>query len=188
MSDFNIFLTEEVKQQLRDQEEAEKRASQLGEFTPMNVPGNMPMTAHNIPSVNPMSPWGQGVTADNLLREAKAVGYDLIRQCLPDSLNRAWDEYNPVKQMPIPDTGKHAYISCVGAQGGVIPTIAMLGLGAGKEVIDIYNKFRSPEQVKAYGGRMGILKDSFKDLRNNSLGLAYGIENPEWGACDIFLK
>lgn len=81
----------------------------------------------------------------------------------------------------ISDENKHQYISCLAGQGGL--GMASLGLAGGvyKEITDLNKKINNPKYVDAYGGNVNIIRDSFKDMKNNLIGLKYGFfdDNPD---------
>ena len=104
------------------------------------------------------------------------------------SARKALDEKNRITPLRIPDTNKHQYISCVGSSdGGFAATEMFLG-GIDKEVSDIYDKVSDSKQRKAYGGIGRILQDSAKDIKNNILGISYGLSSNTPESCNILLQ
>ena len=104
------------------------------------------------------------------------------------SVYRALKEKDKVAAMKISDENKHQYISCVGSQGGLGSSIVTLAGGAYKEAKDIYKKLSKPEERKKYGGSLGVLKDSAKDMKNNLYGAGYGLTYRQNGDCNSLLK
>ncbi len=110
-----------------------------------------------------------------------------VRNTLP-SVYRAIKEKDKVAAMKISDENKHQYISCVGSQGGLGSSIVTLAGGAYREGKDIYKKLLKPEERKKYGGSLGVLKDSVKDMKNNLYGAGYGLTYRQNGDCNSLLK
>ena len=104
------------------------------------------------------------------------------------SVYRAIKEKDRITPMNISDENKHQYISCVGSQGGLGSSIVTLAGGAYKETKDIYKKLSNPEERKKYGGSLGVLKDSTKDMKNNLYGAGYGLTYRNKGDCNSLLK
>jgi len=77
--------------------------------------------------------------------------------------------------------------SCVGATGGPLAAVETFGGGVYKELVDIKNKLTDPKKRRAYGGTIGVLMDSKKDLGNNITGAwkGYWADNPQ--ACEELL-
>jgi hypothetical protein len=110
-----------------------------------------------------------------------------VRKTLP-SVYRAIKEKDKVAAMKISDENKHQYISCVGSQGGLGSSIVTLAGGTYKEAKDIYKKLSNSEERKKYGGSLGVLKDSAKDMKNNLYGAGYGLTYRQNGDCNSLLK
>ena len=104
------------------------------------------------------------------------------------SVYRALKEKGRVASMKISDENKHQYISCVGSQGGLTSSIITVTGGALKEARDLYTKLSNTKQRKKYGGSLGVLKDSVKDMKNNLYGAGYGLTHRKIGDCNILLK
>lgn len=104
------------------------------------------------------------------------------------SVYRAIKEKDKVTPMKISDENKHQYISCVGSQGGLGSSIVTLVGGTYREAKDIYKKILKPEERKKYGGSLGVLKDSAKDMKNNFYGAGYGLTYRQNGDCNSLLK
>lgn len=104
------------------------------------------------------------------------------------SVYRALKEKDKVTPMDISDENKHQYISCVGSQGGLGSSAITLVGGVLKEGKDIYKKLLKPEERKKYGGSLGVLKDSAKDMKNNLYGAGYGLTYRQNGDCNSLLK
>ena len=82
-------------------------------------------------------------------------------------------ELTPIK---VSDINKHQYVSCVVAFDGPISAGATAAAGLYKEGADLYKKWNNPQ----YGSNWQILQDSFKDLKNDALGISGG-----WSANNI---
>ena len=80
----------------------------------------------------------------------------------------------PIKE--VSDINKHQYVSCVGAFDGPISAGATAAAGLYKEGADLYKKWNNTQ----YGSNWQILQDSFKDLKNDALGISRG-----WSANNI---
>ena len=93
-----------------------------------------------------------------------------------------------ITPMNISDENKHQYISCVGSQGGLGSSAITLVGGALKEGKDISKKLSNSEERKKYGGSLGVLKDSAKDMKNNLYGAGYGLTYRQNGDCNSLLK
>ena len=104
------------------------------------------------------------------------------------SVYRALKETDRISPMNISDENKHQYISCVGSQGGLGSSIVTLAGGTYREAKDIYKKLLKPEERKKYGGSLGVLKDSAKDMKNNFYGAGYGLTYRQNGDCNSLLK
>ena len=104
------------------------------------------------------------------------------------SVYRALKEADRISPMNISDENKHQYISCVGSQGGLGSSIVTLAGGTYREAKDIYKKLLKPEERKKYGGSLGVLKDSAKDMKNNLYGAGYGLTYSNKGDCNSLLK
>ena len=74
------------------------------------------------------------------------------------------------------------------SQGGLGSSIATLAGGTYREAKDIYKKLSKPEERKKYGGSLGVLKDSAKDMKNNLYGAGYGLTYRQNGDCNSLLK
>lgn len=97
------------------------------------------------------------------------------------------EEKNRVAKLKVSDENKHQYISCLaGKEGGIVAAAGLAG-GGYKELKDLNYKLNDNEQINAYGGRLGVIKDSGKDMKNNLIGLSYGLinNNPD---CESLLK
>ena len=112
---------------------------------------------------------------------------DFVRNTFP-SVYLAIKEKDKVTPMDISDENKHQYISCVGSQGGLGSSIVTLAGGTYKEAKDIYKKLSNPKERKKYGGSLGVLKDSAKDMKNNLYGAGYGLTYRQNGDCNSLLK
>lgn len=107
---------------------------------------------------------------------------------LPKTVQYAYDEAKRLSPIRMSDENKHQYVSCVAAQGGVLPAAVMLAGATLKEGGDIYKKITNSKLRKSYGGVAGVLSDSLKDMKSNLYGLGYGLTYPESGACNILQK
>ena len=76
----------------------------------------------------------------------------------------------------VSDVNKHQYVSCIGAFDGHISAGATAAAGIYKEGADLYKKWNNPQYVNNWQ----ILQDSFKDLKNDAIGMSRG-----WSANDI---
>jgi hypothetical protein len=117
----------------------------------------------------------------------KDIFKDALRMYYP-TVYHALNEKDRLTPMNISDENKHQYVSCVGSQGGITPSLITLLGGVGKEVKDIKDKLRNSKQRKKYGGTLGVLKDSVKDMKNNLYGAGYGFIYDNQGDCNILLK
>lgn len=57
-----------------------------------------------------------------------------------------------------------------------------------KEGKDLYRKLSNGKLRKMYGGIVGGIGDSVKDMENNLYGSGYGLMYRERGACDVLKK
>lgn len=87
----------------------------------------------------------------------------------------------------ISDTAKHSAVSCVGASGGILSAIETLGGGVAKEIKDFYEKTTNPLLRKQYGGILGIVKDSAKDLKNDVQASWKGFKTGNSQICKEYL-
>lgn len=92
------------------------------------------------------------------------------------SLAQAQAEAQRLTPINVSDINKHQYVSCVGAFDGPISAGATAAAGLYKEGADLYKKWNNPQ----YGSNWQILQDSFKDLKNDALGISRG-----WSANNI---
>lgn len=92
------------------------------------------------------------------------------------SLAQAQAEAQRLTPIKVSDINKHQYVSCVGAFDGPISAGATAAAGLYKEGADLYKKWNNPQ----YGSNWQILQDSFKDLKNDALGISRG-----WSANNI---
>ncbi len=104
------------------------------------------------------------------------------------SVQRAEHEALRLTPMPISDENKHQYVSCVGAQGGLFGLSATLAGGIYKEGKDLRKKLFNSEIRKQYGGALGVVGDSVKDMKNNVRGASYGVMHRGADECDFLLK
>ena len=74
------------------------------------------------------------------------------------------------------------------SQGGLGYSAITLVGGALKEGKDISKKLSNSEERKKYGGSLGVLKDSAKDMKNNFYGAGYGLTYRQNGDCNSLLK
>lgn len=95
------------------------------------------------------------------------------------------NSYNKISKKGISDENKHQYISCLGGQGGYLGRKTIMTLGEIKEKNDYRIKIKNPDK---YGGVKAIIEDGKKDRRNNNIGSAFGVANPQSGACNRFLN
>lgn len=110
---------------------------------------------------------------------------DFIMNYMEPSVQKGWQESKRLTPMRIPDGNKHAYVSCVGAQGGALATMETLAGGMWKEAKDLMRKLPNPEK---YNGIRDILRDTGSDLVKDFYGAKNGYYNPEPGYCDRFLN
>ena len=57
-----------------------------------------------------------------------------------------------------------------------------------KEGKDLYRKLSNGKLRKMYGGIVGGIGDSVKDMKNNLYGSGYELMYRERGACDVLKK
>ncbi|MBR5599467.1 MAG: hypothetical protein IKW39_05450 [Alphaproteobacteria bacterium] len=124
---------------------------------------------------------------NNRYNKTKTFVINTLKKTNP-SVHHAIKEKNRIEPMNILDENKHQYISCVGSQGGWGSAGLTLVGGAGKEIGDIKDKLSNPEERKKYGGSLGVLKDSVKDMKNNLYGAGYGLTYRKKGDCNSLLK
>lgn len=124
---------------------------------------------------------------DKLTENLYNLGYDAAeRFTYPQSnaqnyenksfLAQAQAEAQRLTPINVSDINKHQYVSCVGAFDGPISAGATAAAGLYKEGADLYKKWNNPQ----YGSNWQILQDSFKDLKNDALGISRG-----WSANNI---
>ena len=99
------------------------------------------------------------------------------------SLAKAQAEYQRLSPLPISDVNKHQYVSCVGAFDGPISAGATAVAGLYKEGKDLYRKWNNPK----YGNNLQIIQDSFKDLKNNFIGVSKGLAVNSIDNCNSLL-
>ncbi len=96
------------------------------------------------------------VEREKLLNELKNYGKNIINEVSP---------YIPT----------YPYVSCIGANGGILATAEILAGGIYKEYNDYNKKVKNPQDIVAYNGKIGIFKDGVKDMGNNIKGAWTGI-------------
>ena len=95
------------------------------------------------------------------------------------SLAQAQAENQRIRPLPMSDVNKHQYVSCVGAFDGPISAGVTAAAGLYKEVIDLYKKWNNPK----YGNNLQIMQDSFKDLKNDFIGISKGFAANNINSC-----
>lgn len=85
-----------------------------------------------------------------------------------------WKQYQIDTRKKLSDINKHQHMSCLAGKDGLILGLGGLAIGAGKEMVDIVQKLSNEQKKQAYGGRDGVLRDSFKDMNNNIKGFIHG--------------
>lgn len=99
------------------------------------------------------------------------------------SLAQAQAEAQRLTPINVSDVNKHQYVSCVGAFDGPISAGATAAAGLYKEGADLYKKWNNPQ----YGSNWQILQDSFKDLKNDALGISRGWTANNINDCNYLL-
>ena len=103
------------------------------------------------------------------------------------SLGQAEAEAQRLKPIPISDVDKHQYVSCVGAFDGSLSADATMTAGILKEIHDLYIKlYKESEKYKNYT-KSEIIQDSFKDLRNDAIGITKGLSANNIEECNYIL-
>ena len=113
------------------------------------VYNNILFDNYSVNQISPQKPWISNMK--NWLREVERVQ----------------------KMKGISDENKHQYISAVAAKGGFPMQVTGNVFGIGKEFVDVTKKVIDKKERERYGGISGVLSDSAKDLRNNSIGMEY---------------
>ncbi len=99
------------------------------------------------------------------------------------SLAQAQAENQRLFHIPISDVNKHQYVSCVGAFDGPISAGATAVAGLYKEGMDLHKKWNNPK----YGSNLQIIQDSFKDLKNDFIGITKGLAANDINDCNSLL-
>ena len=99
------------------------------------------------------------------------------------SLAQAQAEAQRLTPINVSDVNKHQYVSCIGAFDSPISAGATAAAGLYKEGADLYKKWNNPQ----YGSNWQILQDSFKDLKNDALGISRGWSANDINNCDYLL-
>lgn len=86
---------------------------------------------------------------------------------------RWYQEAGRVGKMSISDENKHQYMSCRAAEQQ-IPKLGYV-TGIAKEAFDLAKKLKDEKEIKKYNGKLGVVWDSVKDMKNNTIGLGYGM-------------
>lgn len=103
------------------------------------------------------------------------------------SLGLAEAEAQRLQPIPISDVNKHQYVSCVGAFDGPLSSGATTVAGIWKEIQDLYKKlYKESEKYKNYT-KSEIIQDSFKDLKNDAIGIAKGLSADNIKECNYIL-
>ena len=157
-------------------------SDEFTEYDYIDVP--FPNTPNPLNSLNKMSKKIKDLYSTYQNGGLSAVG---SKYATP-SVQRALEEKNRLTPLSIPDYKKHAYVSCIGSQGGTLSAVQTLIGGLAKEADDLNNKINNKEQINRYKGRINIIKDSAKDMYHNIKGSYAGYNNREDGYCDRFLK
>lgn len=95
---------------------------------------------------------------------------EAIQQYGESSVKEALRMSELLAPIPMSDVNKHQYVSCVGANGGLLATAEILAGGVYKEYNDYNKKINNPKDIVAYNGKYGIIKDGLKDMGNNIKG------------------
>lgn len=131
---------------------------------------------------------------DKLAENIYKLGYDAAERLTypqnnaqnydnKSSLAQAQAEAQRLTPINVSDINKHQYVSCVGAFDGPISVGATAAAGLYKEGADLYKKWNNPQ----YGSNWQILQDSFKDLKNDALGISRGWSADDINACNYLL-
>lgn len=107
--------------------------------------------------------------------------FNTAQEYAEPSVKNALSEATRLTPIPISDTNKHQYVSCMGSTGGILATTETLLGGIKKEFDDYAKKSKNQVLLNQYGGKTGILKDNLKDLYNDFIGSWDGFisGNPE---------
>ena len=100
---------------------------------------------------------------------------EAVQQYGEPSVKEAMKMSDLLTPILIPDVNKHQYVSCIGANGGILAAAEILAGGIYKEYNDYNKKVKNPQDIVAYNGRIGIFKDGVKDMGNNIKGAWTGI-------------
>ncbi len=113
--------------------------------------------------------------------------YNFLLEYAEPSVKQSFNAKNNLYSLKMPDENKHKYVSCIGATGGTLAALETLGGGLLNEGGDIVNKLFNAEKRNRYGGTIGVLNDSIKDMKNNGLGIFKGYFSNSPEECEEFL-
>ena len=121
----------------------------------------------------------------NVYKEEGAYG--IAKKYGTPSVQQAGQLAQDLHNIPISDVDKHNAVSCVGASGGLTSLVETIVGGAGKELVDFYNKTANPNLRKQYGGVSGILEDNWKDFKNDVQSAWKGYQAGDTQVCRDYL-
>ena len=138
------------------------------------------------------------MSIDNIFNDAQNIGYDLTTYFITgkpnkyeenkSSVGRALSESDRIKNLNISDINKHRYVSCIGAQDGIVSAGTTFAGGLLKEGNDLKNKIINAENNPHYKNKVGIILDSLKDIGNNGIGTISGYMSNDPDFCDYYIK
>ena len=129
-----------------------------------------------------------GQTIGDIYNVYKEEGaYGIAKKYGTPSVQQAGQLAQDLYNIPISDVNKHNAVSCVGASGGLTSLAETIIGGAGKELVDFYNKTTNPNLRTQYGGMSGILQDNWKDFKNDVQSAWRGYQAGNTQVCRDYL-
>ena len=113
--------------------------------------------------------------------------YGIAKKYGTPSVQQAGQLAQDLHNIPISDVYKHNAVSCVGASGGLTSLAETIAGGVGKEIVDFYDKTTNPDLRKQNGGVIGILKDNWKDFKNDVQSAWKGYQSGDAQVCRDYL-